>query len=270
MTEQTTTIKPVRTRAPRMPVINGVCASQLPAVQQQNSFLPMIQQAIAHGTTKENLMALIDVQERIMAKDAEMQFNAALADMQPELPTVEKNGAIKFTDKQNVERNTPYALYEDIIEAIRPSLKKYGFSLSFSSDRDGDKVIITGKLAHRAGHSEKVVIPIPLDTSGSKNNVQAIGSSLSYGKRYAVGMLLNIVTRGEDDDGTAAGALVPNPDPLPEDKFMKLGEWLIAAGDGADTSLLQYLKIPALKDIRSSMYMTAVTFLKSRTPGGNK
>lgn len=268
MTEQIPTIKPIRTRAPREKV-TIMPAAQLPAVQQ-NSFLPMIQAAIAHGTTTENLMALIDVQERIIAKDAEMQFNSALADMQPELPTVEKNGAIKFTDKQNNDRNTAYALYEDVIEAIKPSLQKYGFSISFSTDRDGDRVIVTGKLAHRAGHSEKVVMPIPLDTSGSKNNVQAIGSSLSYGRRYAVGLLLNIVTRGEDDDGNKGGALVPNPDPLPEEKFLKLVEWIAAAGEGAEAALLVYLKIQSLKDMRSSMYMTAVTFLKSRTPGGNK
>ena len=34
--------------------------------------------------------------------------------------------------------------------------------------------------------------------------MQAIGSSVSYGKRYALCMLLNIATGGEDDDGQKA------------------------------------------------------------------
>jgi hypothetical protein len=46
---------------------------------------------------------------------------------------------------------------------------------------------------------------LPLDTSGSKNNVQAVGSSTSYGKRYTATLLLNIRTKGEDDDGHAGG-----------------------------------------------------------------
>jgi hypothetical protein len=39
-------------------------------------------------------------------------------------------------------------------------------------------------LSHELGHSEETTMTLPLDTSGSKNNVQAVGSSTSYGKRY--------------------------------------------------------------------------------------
>ncbi|MNO71030.1 ERF superfamily protein [compost metagenome] len=63
---------------------------------------------------------------------------------------------------------------------------------------------VTGILMHRAGHREQTTMLLPLDTSGSKNAVQALGSSVSYGKRYVLCALLNITTRGEDDDGNAA------------------------------------------------------------------
>ena len=46
---------------------------------------------------------------------------------------------------------------------------------------------------------------LPADTSGSKNVVQAIGSSVSYGKRYTMQALLNITSGGEDDDGHSGG-----------------------------------------------------------------
>lgn len=45
---------------------------------------------------------------------------------------------------------------------------------------------------------------LPADTSGSKNAVQAFGSSTSYGKRYVLCALLNITTRGQDDNGQTA------------------------------------------------------------------
>ena len=66
------------------------------------------------------------------------------------------------------------------------------------------KVVITGTLAHRDGHSITDEIPLAIDASGSKNNVQGWGSSLSYGKRYATISLLNIISNAkmdEDRDG---------------------------------------------------------------------
>lgn len=63
-------------------------------------------------------------------------------------------------------------------------------------------------LSHRAGHREVTSIVLPVDTSGSKNGVQAVASSVSYGKRYTAGLLLNITTTGEDDDGNGPAAQV--------------------------------------------------------------
>ncbi|WP_122221652.1 phosphoadenosine phosphosulfate reductase family protein [Pseudomonas syringae group genomosp. 3] len=48
---------------------------------------------------------------------------------------------------------------------------------------------------------EATSIVLPVDATGSKNGVQAVASSVSYGKRYTAGLLLNITTTGEDDDG---------------------------------------------------------------------
>ncbi len=55
-------------------------------------------------------------------------------------------------------------------------------------------------MSHRAGHSERTSILLPADVSGNKNAVQAVASSVSYGKRYTAGALLNFTTHGEDDD----------------------------------------------------------------------
>src|SRR5262249_26318011 len=85
-------------------------------------------------------------------------------------------------------------------------LKTHGFALSFRTGQSESKITVTGVLSHRAGHSEETTIHLPSDTSGSKNAVQAVGSSTSYGKRYTASALLNLISTGEDDDGRAAGA----------------------------------------------------------------
>src|SRR6185503_15653016 len=83
----------------------------------------------------------------------------------------------------------------------------HGFALSFRTGSAPDgKLTVTGILSHRAGHQEETTLALMHDSTGSKNSVQAVGSSISYGKRYTAGALLNITSRGEDDDGKLAGA----------------------------------------------------------------
>ena len=70
---------------------------------------------------------------------------------------------------------------------------------------DGGGLIITGWLVHDNGHRVSASLPLPIDTGPGRNNVQAMGSTLSYGKRYTAEMLLNIVREGDDDDGKRGG-----------------------------------------------------------------
>jgi hypothetical protein len=126
----------------------------------------------------DKMERLIAMRERMRLVDAETQFSAALAEMQDELPVIEEHGKI------DIGRGKPqaYALWEDINEAIKPVLAKHGFSLSFKTGEAENRVTVTGVLRHRAGHREETTMKLPIDTSGSKNAVQAVGSSTSYGK----------------------------------------------------------------------------------------
>ncbi|MBL7230493.1 MAG: ERF family protein, partial [Pseudomonas sp.] len=101
-----------------------------------------------------------------------------------------------------------YALWEDINEMIKPVMAKYGFALTFRTPRNERGIEVEGVLSHRAGHREVTSIVLPVDASGSKNGVQAVASSVSYGKRYTAGLLLNITTTGEDDDGNGPAAQI--------------------------------------------------------------
>jgi ERF superfamily len=158
------------------------------------------------ATGVDKLDRLIDMYERITAQVAKVAHTAALADMQQELPIIEERGRIDFADG---EQPYTYALWEDINEVIKPILTKHGFALSFRTGRDGDLVAVTGVLSHRAGHSEQTTMLLPADSppSGAGNTmnpIQAIGSATSYGKRYIAAALLNLTSRGADDDPGAA------------------------------------------------------------------
>lgn len=169
------------------------------------AFMNVIEKASANPEfDADKLEKLLAMYERIMARNAEMSFNSAFAEMQSEMPVITERGEIKGNDGK--VRST-FAFFEDINDAIKPILQKHGFAVMFKTKTLKDSASVIPILMHKDGHRE-VGEPVELgaDTSGSKNSVQSVGSSVSYAKRYGLLALLNITTRGEDDDGIAGGA----------------------------------------------------------------
>src|SRR5262252_6312379 len=52
------------------------------------------------------------------------------------------------------------------------------------------------------GHHEDSFMPAPPDTTGGKSNVQAVGSTNTFLRRYVACNIFNIVVVSDDDDGT--------------------------------------------------------------------
>lgn len=203
------------------------------------------------------LERLVEMHERITDRTAKAAFAAALSDMQPELPVIIERGEIRHGENKPVQSR--YALWEDINEAIRPILAKHGFALSFRTGREADRIIVTGILSHRGGHSEETTMHLPADQSGSKNAVQAVGSSTSYGKRYTAMALLNITTRGEDDDGKAAGI----GDTISDDQHKALDKLMDEVGADVE-KFLAYFKVEYLADLPAAQYDRAVAALEAK------
>ncbi len=172
------------------------------AIQESATVLQVIQKAASDPSCDiEKLERLMAMHERMQAKQAEQQYTEALAAMQQELPAIAERG--------DANGRYSYALWEDINERLKPILAKHGFALTFRTPRNEKGVEVEGVLSHRGGHSERTSMLLPADTSGNKNAVQAVASSVSYGKRYTAGALLNYTTHGEDDDAFNAVSQQP-------------------------------------------------------------
>jgi hypothetical protein len=157
--------------------------------------------------------AFIGMQERLEDRQAEREFNAAFVRLQPRLPRIKKDGTLEYPINKNdpdgpKRQISKYAKWETIDEVIRPLLTEEGFALAFTTAPragDGGGLTVIAILRHDGGHKTETPMPVPLDTSGGKNNLQGYGSTLSYGKRYAATAALNLITEGEDDDGQRGG-----------------------------------------------------------------
>ena len=103
----------------------------------------------------EKMSAMLDLQERMLDKQAEQEFNAALHELQIEMPTIKKDGSVSYP----VDKNKPdglhkkafdYATFENIMASVKPLLKANGFTVTFDSEqREGGGAVITGTLSHK-------------------------------------------------------------------------------------------------------------------------
>ncbi|ACL58724.1 ERF family protein [Methylobacterium nodulans] len=223
-----------------------------PAVSETAAIVQMIERAASNPAVDiDKLERLLEMQERVLARNARAAFAAAFAGMQQELPTIPERG--------RGDRGMKYALWEDVNEAIKPVLARHGFGISFKTGRTPERVSVTAILMHRDGHSEETTLELPVDSSGSKNAVQAVGSSTSYGKRYTAAALLNLTSRGEDDDGRAAG-LGPR---ITEDQTIELRD--LAREVGADLPrFLATIRVDSLAEIRADKFEEAKRLLERK------
>lgn len=230
------------------------------------SIMAMIERMANDPTIQvERVQQLLAMYEQTKARLAKTAFDAAMSVMQTELPAIQKNGRIVIKEKgtEKVIQSTPYALWEDINDAIKPKLAQHGFALSFRTGLAGDgKITVTGILSHAEGHREETTITLPHDSTGSKNAVQAVGSSTSYGKRYVATSLLNLTSRtaeDRDDDGQAAGAAAS----ITPEQVEQLQTLIVQSG--ADIpKFLKYFKVETLADLSASRFKDAVDALNAK------
>jgi ERF superfamily len=220
------------------------------------SIMEVISRAAADPATDvDKLERLLGMYERITARSAQAEFTAALAELQPKLPVIGHKGEI-LNKAGNVV--STYARWEDINDAIRPVLAEHGFALSFKIGRTDDgRPSVTGVLSHRAGHREETTMVLPVDDSGFKNAIQSVGSSVSYGKRYTTLALLNITSRGEDDDGQAASR-----EPISEKQRDQILA-LIEANGFSVRRFCRYFKIQAVADLPAKDFKRALRELQA-------
>lgn len=201
------------------------------------------------------IQQLMELQERAEARQAERDFIAAMNRLQPRLPRIGKDGSI------DLGRGKPmkFAKYESIDAVIRPLLTQEGFSIAFGTTANDKGITITATLSHAAGHSRTESMPLPFDTGPGRNNLQAVGSTLSYGKRYLICAMLNLVTVGEDDDGNASGAISK----VQEENIQALMSECALSPEGI-SKFMEFMGVKALSDIQQGGYKAAINFLVAK------
>lgn len=119
------------------------------------------------------------------------QLGIALAKAQAEIEGAKKEGV-------NPHFRSKYADLGSVWEACRDALTKHGLSVVQIPGYDGNLVSVVTVLIHASGQYISGQLCMPLQKAGP----QAVGSSITYARRYALMAFVGIAP--EDDDGNAA------------------------------------------------------------------
>lgn len=94
-----------------------------------------------------------------------------------------------------------YADLANVYETIRKPLSEHGFAYfhSMTTDQDGKEFVET-LLMHESGGTFKTRLPV----INKKNDMQGLGSAITYAKRYGISMIVGLAHE-EDDNGQRAG-----------------------------------------------------------------
>ena len=144
---------------------------------------------------------LLRMQREMEHDQARRAFNRAMASAQASMPPVVRSATNKHLGNK-------YAKLEDVDREMRPIYTENGFSVRFGSAPAAEGYIrITCTVAHAAGYFEENYLDAPTNNVGSQGGrtattgVQAVGSAVTYLRRYLLGMVFNIVLADDDDDG---------------------------------------------------------------------
>lgn len=121
------------------------------------------------------------------------ELAGALALAQGEFPVLEK---------KSKAYNYMYADLAETLQATQCILAKNGLSIVHIVSGES----LTSKLLHKSGQWIETQMPLMYKADGKVNAMQALGSAITYAKRYNIGCLLNLAADKEiDDDGHKAG-----------------------------------------------------------------
>jgi len=179
--------------------------------EQEPTPLALIARMVEAGQlTQESVSVvkeLVSLKEHMEDRQAERDFAAAFVDLQAELGSFKATKAVP--DKQGNTRYT-YAPYEQIMAVVQPLLRKFGFSISFSTDISEGRVVQTCTLQHQSGHHREFKSYVRTGSGPyGASETQADGAAMTYGKRYALCNALNITIEHDRD------APHENPPPAP-------------------------------------------------------
>jgi hypothetical protein len=174
-------------------------------------------------------------------------------------------------DKVNPHFRSKYASLASIIETAKKPMTAQNLSFVQGVEYADQRVIVTTRLMHASGQWMESCVSL----KPQQDSAQAMGSAVTYGRRYGLQSMLGLVG-DEDDDGNAAeqkpssappppkaaapASKKPAPEVKPTVEDFDLGAWIMPSG---------VHKGRALKDIEPAALKATLSWLDTQAASNN-
>jgi hypothetical protein len=246
-------------------------AVSVPAMNDAAGIMAMIANAARDpNVDPDKMLKLYDIRERELNRLAKAAFADAMATFKANPPKIVKDKHVKIAHK-NGGGFTEYdhATLGHVCDQIIAGLAAVGISHRWDlAQLDGGMIRVTCVLTHRDGHSEGTALLSSRDESGSKNNIQAVGSTVTYLQRYTLLSSVGLATGLPDDDGH--GSEGGNDYERITDSQVADLKALIQEVGANTAALLTYIKYETLADIPADRYRDVVRVVEGKRKGARK
>ena len=209
----------------------------------------LLQMAVEQSADLDRLERLMELQSRWEVVEARKAYTNSMTSFRSECPVISK-------DKKG--HNSKYASLAHTLELIKAPLSEFGLSHSWKTNQHANgQITVECYVTHRLGHKESTSLTAMGDSSGSKNAIQAIGSTISYLQRYTLFALLGLASSDQDDDGQTSVL----PSYLTTDQSANIQALFEEVG-GDQQQFLANFKCDSFDKIPKAQYKRAVGLLE--------
>jgi len=238
--------------------MNDIIKTEQTMLVKTEEISPLVRLAMSGKLDLEQLDKLIDVQDKYEKIQAEKSFYKAFALFKQNNVIITKNKLVSFqTGKGKTEYK--HATLDHIMSIISPLLAEQGLGISWKNNtNDKGQITVTVILAHVSGFTDSSTQVAPPDSSGGKNSIQAVGSTITYLQRYMTLSILGLAA-GDDDDGQASEGKVI--DYITSEQLFNI-ETLIDDHERENVEftrvICEFCRVPSLQHIQAKNYATIV------------
>ena len=150
------------------------------------------------GTLPPSPEDLSDLATPIRRSETLGALALALAKAQAEIRSASR-------DSENPFFKSKYASLASVWEACRAALSSNELAVLQPTKCAGTRVTITTLLVHSSGEW----VAETLTMHAAQNTPQAIGSAITYGRRYGLSAMVGVAAADDDDDGALASDTLP-------------------------------------------------------------
>jgi hypothetical protein len=218
----------------------------------------MIQMALSQGQDLDKLEKLLELQIRYDEREAKKAFHEAMAQFKANPPEIEKDRSVAYK-----QTKYSHASLANVTKKINVGLSAFGLSATWATDQDTGNITVTCTITHKQGHSENTSLTAGPDDSGSKNKIQAIGSTISYLERYTILALTGLATHDMDTDG-----ITGDIEYITTDQQIEIHDAVAELYADNGKQFLSWLRVDSVEAIPASQYKKAIQGLSDIRKAG--